>query len=75
MFKAKRIDTGKVYQVLDTWYDDKFHQTYFFLWDNNGWRWRPATKFVPPTINPNDIPEIKQYRESSVLIDDDPPFK
>lgn len=48
MFKAKRKDTGEVFQVLDTWFDEIFHQTYFFVWDNDGWRWRPATKFVPP---------------------------
>ena len=50
MFKAKRKDTGIIYQVLDTWFDDLFHITYFLIWDNNGWRWRPADKFVPPSV-------------------------
>lgn len=48
MFKVKRKDTGKIYQVLDTYCDNLFHYTYFLVWDNNGWRWRPADKFVPP---------------------------
>ena len=48
MFKVKRKDTGKIYQVLDTHCEQPFHFTYFLVWDNNGWRWRPADKFVPP---------------------------
>ena len=50
MFKVKRVDNGKIYQVLDTWFDDTLLQTYFLIWDNNGWRWRPAKKFIPPGI-------------------------
>lgn len=50
MFKAKRKDTGKIYTVLDTYFDDMFHYTYFLVWDNNGWRWREARMFVPPNI-------------------------
>ena len=50
MFNAKRIDTGKIYQILDTYFDDLFHMTYFLVWDNDGWRWRAASKFVPPNI-------------------------
>lgn len=53
MFKVKRIDTGVIYQVLDVWFDDVLHQTYFLIWDNNGWRWRPAHKFVPPGVEIN----------------------
>lgn len=49
MFKAKRIDSGKIYQILDTYCDITFHKTYFLVWDNNGWRWRQADKFVPPS--------------------------
>lgn len=48
MFKVKRKDTGEIYQVLDVYYQELYHQTYFLVWDNNGWRWRPATSFVPP---------------------------
>jgi len=51
MFKVKRKDNGKIYQVLDTYCDNLFHYTYFLIWDNNGWRWRPADKFVPPNYN------------------------
>lgn len=50
MFKAKRIDTGEIYTVLDTYFDDMFHYTYFLVWDNNGWRWREACMFVPPNV-------------------------
>lgn len=75
MFKAKRIDSGAIETVLAVIHDDTFHQTYFFVWANNGWRWRPAHKYVPPNVNPDDIPEIKKYKESSDYIDDDPPFK
>lgn len=48
MFKAKNIKNGLIYQVLDTYFDDLFHQTYFLVWDNDGWRWRPAKNYVPP---------------------------
>lgn len=50
MFKAKRIDNGKVFTVLDTFFDEMFHLTYFLVWDNNGWRWREAKMFVPPNV-------------------------
>ena len=48
MFKVKRIDNQKIYQVLDTHCEPTFHFTYFLIWENDGWRWRPADKFVPP---------------------------
>lgn len=48
MFKAKRKDNNKLYQVLDTYCEPPFHFTYFLIWENDGWRWRPADKFVPP---------------------------
>ena len=51
MFKVKRKDNDKIYQVLDTCCDNIFHFTYFLVWDNDGWRWRPADKFVPPNYN------------------------
>ena len=50
MFNAKRIDTGEIFQVLDTHFDELFHSTYFLVWDNSGWRWRPASKFIPPNV-------------------------
>ena len=57
MFKAKRIDTGDIELVLAVDYYDALQQTYFFVWDN-GWRWRPAHKYVPPSVNPEDIAPI-----------------
>ena len=50
MFKVKHKETNQIYQVLDVWFDEILHQTYFLIWDNNGWRWRPARKFVPPNM-------------------------
>lgn len=55
MFKVKRLDNQKIYQVLDTYCDDTFHQTYFLIWENNGWRWRPADKFIPPALDVKNI--------------------
>ena len=57
MFNAKRIDTGQIFQVLDTFFDDLFHLTYFLVWDNGGWRWRPASNFVPPNIKIEEVQE------------------
>ena len=48
MFKVKRIKDGEIFQVLDTYIDDVYGITYFFLWDNDGWRWRAAKNFCPP---------------------------
>lgn len=50
MFKVKKISNKQIYQVLDTWFDSQFNQTYFLIWENNGWRWRPAKNFVPPGV-------------------------
>ena len=50
MFKAKKIKTGEIVQVLDTYIDDYFNITYFLIWENNGWRWRLAKNFVPPGV-------------------------
>lgn len=49
MFKVKRISTGEILQVLDTYLDPVLHLTYFLVWENDGWRWRQADKFVPPS--------------------------
>ncbi len=50
MFKARRKDTGEVFQVLDTWRDETFNETYFLIWDTrfNEWCWRNSRYFVPP---------------------------
>ena len=47
MFKAKKITTNEIVQVLDT-YLDEYANTYFLIWENENWRWRPARNFVPP---------------------------
>ena len=44
MFKVKRIETGKIYEVLDTYCEPPFHFTYFLIWENK-WCWRPADKY------------------------------
>lgn len=48
MFKAKRKSNGEILQVLSVYIDDVNGTTFFFVWENNGWRWRPADSFVPP---------------------------
>lgn len=48
MFKVKRKNNQQTYQVLDTYLDLTLQQTYFLIWENDNWRWRPADKFVPP---------------------------
>ena len=55
MFKAKRIDTGEIETILAVNYYDAFHQTYFFVWSNGAWRWRPAHRYVPPNVDINQI--------------------
>ena len=57
MFKAKRIDTGEIDTSLAVNYNDSFQQTYFLIW-KDGWRWRPAHKYVPPNVNPQDVAPI-----------------
>lgn len=57
MFKVKRISDGEIFQVLDTCTDELFGITYFFMWDNEGWRWRSAKNFVPPNY------EVKEKSE------------
>jgi hypothetical protein len=47
MFKVKNIKTKEIVQVLDTMVDKVFGVTFFFVWENNGWRWRPAKNYVP----------------------------
>ena len=59
MFKVKRIDTEQIYMVLDTYCEPTFHQTYFLIWDNDGWRWRPSDRFVPPSYE-EDLNEEKK---------------
>lgn len=51
MFKVKHKITGEIHQILDVYTDEVTDVTFFFLWDNDGWRWRPANNFVPPNYN------------------------
>ena len=47
MFKVKNRKTKEIVQVLDT-HCDEYGGTWFLLWENDGWRWRPGDNFVPP---------------------------
>ena len=51
MFNAKRKSTGEIHQILDVFTDNELNVTYFLIWENNDWRWRPASRFVPPNVN------------------------
>ena len=54
MFKAKRKTTGEIFQILDTYLDNDLGNTFFLIWENDGWRWRPANGFVPPNYEVNN---------------------
>ena len=60
MFKVKRIDNKKFYTVVSVYCEPTFHQTYFLIWENWGWRWRPADKFIPPALT------VEDYLENAV---------
>ena len=51
MFNVKRKSTGEIFKILDVYTDAVLNVTYFFLWENGDWRWRPASSFVPPNVN------------------------
>lgn len=48
MFKVRRKGTDNIVQVLDTYLEPILGVTYFFIWENDSWRWRPADSYVPP---------------------------
>lgn len=48
MFKVKNAKTKEIVQVLEATTDEIFGTTFFLVWENNGWRWRPAKNYVPP---------------------------
>ena len=50
MFKVRNKKTNMIVQVLDA-YPDEYGKSWFLIWENNGWRWRPADNFVPPNYN------------------------
>lgn len=47
MFKVKRLRSDEIIQVL-TATCDEYGKTWFLIWENEGWRWRPANDFCPP---------------------------
>ena len=54
MFNAKRKSTEEIHQILDVFTDNDLNVTYFLIWENGDWRWRPASGFVPPNYNLDD---------------------
>ena len=48
MFRATDKVTKNIVQVLDTMIDEIYGVTFFLIWENNGWRWRPAKNYIPP---------------------------
>lgn len=55
MFKVKKKGTEEISIVLDTYLDDILAVTYFLIWENNGWRWRPAQNYVPPNWEGDEL--------------------
>lgn len=47
MFKAQHKTNKKIYTILDTYLDETYPVTYFLVYENDNWRWRPATNFIP----------------------------
>lgn len=48
MFKVRKKGTDEIITVLDTYCDELYGITFFFIFENGGWRWRPANNYVPP---------------------------
>lgn len=48
MFNVKSIKSEEVTKVLDVYLDPIFGVTMFLIWENGGWRWRPASNYIPP---------------------------
>lgn len=74
MFKAKRIDSGEIQTILAVEFNIEFHQTYFLVWDNYGWRWRPAHKYCPPNVEPKDINPVESrtiIKETGEIIEEE----
>lgn len=64
MFKAKRRETNEIVVVLDSYFDLLSKGTWFLIWENNGWRWRPADRYVPPNVEVKDG-QIVNLREGN----------
>lgn len=48
MFNVKNIKNEENTKVLDVYLDPVFGVTMFLIWENGGWRWRPASNYIPP---------------------------
>ena len=51
MFKVKNKKTSEIIQVLSVYMDPIYSKTFFFVWENNGWRWRNSDNYVPPNFD------------------------
>ena len=75
MFKAKRIDNGEIETILAVDYFDTWHQTYFLVWSNDAWRWRPAHKYVPPNVSVESLGPVNiRTSNAGDLINENTPF-
>ena len=50
MFKVKYKYDGEIYTVLSVRYDEYYHDTRFFMWVDNQWKWVRADNFIPPNV-------------------------
>lgn len=48
MFKVRNKKTNEIVTVLSVYCEPTFGSSYFFVWEHGGWRWRPASGYVPP---------------------------
>lgn len=54
MFRVKNKKTSQIVQVLSVYMDPIYSKTFFFVWENNGWRWRNSDNYVPPNYEEED---------------------
>lgn len=54
MFRVKNKKTSQIVQVLSVYMDPIYSKTFFFVWENNGWRWRNSDNYVPPNYKEED---------------------
>lgn len=48
MFRVRKKHTDEIVTVLDVYLDPIYAKTFFLIWENDNWRWRPSDNFVPP---------------------------
>lgn len=51
MFKVKNIKTGEIITVLSA-YCDEYGKSWFLIWANDKWAWRPGDNYCPPNYEP-----------------------